>query len=83
MRSKNSKARTATALLAACLGLALGSAIQTATAERLRLVVTHTAPPRVPNSVMDLADTLGFYRREGLAVDLVRVQNTPLAIVAL
>ena len=32
---------------------------------------------------MDLADTLGFYRREGLAVDLVRVQNTPLAIVAL
>jgi NitT/TauT family transport system substrate-binding protein len=32
---------------------------------------------------MDLADTLGFYRREGLAVDFVRVQNTPLAIVAL
>ena len=83
MRSKNSNAHTATALLAACLGLALGSAVQAATAERLRLVVTHTAPPLVPNSVMDLADTLGFYRREGLAVDLVRVQNTPLAIVAL
>ena len=32
---------------------------------------------------MDLADTLGFYRREGLTVDFVRVQGTPLAIVAL
>jgi NitT/TauT family transport system substrate-binding protein len=83
MRSKNSKARTATALLAACLGLALSSPVQATATERLRLVVTHTAPPLVPNSVMDLADTLGFYRREGLAVDFVRVQGTPLAIVAL
>ena len=32
---------------------------------------------------MDLADTLGFYRREGLALEIVRVQSTPLAIVAL
>jgi NitT/TauT family transport system substrate-binding protein len=83
MRSKNSKARTAVALLAACLGLALISPVQATATERLRLVVTHTAPPLVPNSVMDLADTLGFYRREGLTVDFVRVQNTPLAIVAL
>jgi len=92
MRSTNRKARTAAALLAACLmaclALALGypvqsSPVQATTTERLRLVVTHTAPPLVPNSVMDLADTLGFYRREGLAVDLVRVQGTPLAIVAL
>jgi NitT/TauT family transport system substrate-binding protein len=86
MRSTNRKARTAAALLAACLmaclALALGypvqsSPVQATTTERLRLVVTHTAPPLVPNSVMDLADTLGFYRREG------RVQGTPLAIVAL
>jgi NitT/TauT family transport system substrate-binding protein len=49
--------------------------------DRLRLIVTHVAPPFVPNSVMDLADTLGFYRREGLAVEIVRVQNTPSAIV--
>jgi NitT/TauT family transport system substrate-binding protein len=87
MRSKDSKARnnalTATALLAACLALALGPPVQARATERLRLVVTHTAAPLVPNSVMDLADTLGFYRREGLAVDLVRVQSTPLAIVAL
>ena len=51
--------------------------------ERLRLIVTHAAPPLVPNSVMDLADTLGFYQREALLVELVRVQSTPLAIVAL
>jgi NitT/TauT family transport system substrate-binding protein len=51
--------------------------------DRLRLIVTHAAPPLVPNSVLDLADTLGFYRREGLAVEIVRVQNTPSAIVAL
>ena len=83
MRSKNRKACTAAALRAACLGLALFSPVQAIASERLRLVVTHTAPPLVPNSVMDLADTLGFYRREGLNVDFVRVQNTPLAIVAL
>jgi NitT/TauT family transport system substrate-binding protein len=51
--------------------------------EKLRLVVTHAAPPLVPNSVLDLADTLGFYRREGLAVEFVRVAHTPLAVVAL
>jgi NitT/TauT family transport system substrate-binding protein len=37
----------------------------------------------VPNSVLDLADSLGFYRREGLDVEFVRVQHTPQAIVAL
>jgi NitT/TauT family transport system substrate-binding protein len=83
MRSKTRKARTVTAVLAACLGLAISSPVPATATERLRLVVTHTAAPLVPNSVMDLADTLGFYRREGLAVDLVRVQSTPLAIVAL
>jgi NitT/TauT family transport system substrate-binding protein len=69
--------------MAACFALALGWPAQAEIVDRLRLVVTHTAPPLVPNSVMDLAEPLGFYRREGLAVDLVRVQSTPLAIVAL
>ena len=72
------------ALLAACLAaLTIGPLARAESQHRLRLIVTHTAPPLVPNSVMDLADTLGFYRREGLAVEIVRVQNTPLAIVAL
>jgi NitT/TauT family transport system substrate-binding protein len=76
--------RRASIVLTACLTLL--STSDRAGAEdldRLRLIVTHVAPPLVPNSVMDLADTLGFYRREGLAVEIVRVQNTPLAIVAL
>jgi NitT/TauT family transport system substrate-binding protein len=76
--------RRAAALIAACLAaLTMGSPARAENADKLRLIVTHTAPPLVPNSVMDLADTLGFYRREGLAVEFVRVQNTPLAIVAL
>lgn len=83
MQRNTSKARIAAALMAACLGLALNLPVEAIATERLRLVVTHTAPPLVPNSVMDLADTLGFYRREGLTVDFVRVQSTPLAIVAL
>jgi len=62
---------------------AIGLRAEARSLDALRLIVTHTAPPLVPNSVMDLADTLGFYRREGLALELVRVQNTPLAIVAL
>jgi NitT/TauT family transport system substrate-binding protein len=32
---------------------------------------------------MDLAETLGFYQREGLDVEIVRVQQTPLALAAL
>ena len=76
--------RRALAQVAACLAcLASGSAAGAQAPDRLRLIVTHTAPPLVPNSVMDLADTLGFYRREGLALEIVRVQSTPLAIVAL
>jgi NitT/TauT family transport system substrate-binding protein len=82
MHISNSQLRIASALLAVCIATAFGSPAQ-AELQKLRLVVTHTAPPLVPNAVMDLADTLGFYHREGLAVDFVRVQNTPLAIVAL
>jgi len=83
MPTRNSGQRPRIAALAACLAIALTASARAQAPERLRLVVTHTAPPLVPNSVMDLADTLGFYRREGLAVQFVRVQNTPLAIVAL
>jgi NitT/TauT family transport system substrate-binding protein len=61
-------------------GVLAGSAAAT---ERLRLIVTHTVPPLVPNSVMDLAGPLGFYAREDLEVEIVRVQQTPLAIAAL
>ncbi|SMQ57984.1 NitT/TauT family transport system substrate-binding protein [Devosia lucknowensis] len=48
-----------------------------------RLIVTHLEPPLVPNSVMDLAVTLGYFEREGVDVELVRVQQTPSALAAL
>ncbi len=48
-----------------------------------RLIVTHLEPPLVPNSVMDLAVELGYFDREGVTVELVRVQQTPSALAAL
>ncbi len=48
-----------------------------------RLIVTHLEPPLVPNSVMDLAETLGYFDQEGVDVELVRVQQTPSALAAL
>lgn len=60
--------------------LGLGPA---ASAEPFRLIVTHLEPPLVPNSVMDLALELGYFEREGVAVELVRVQQTPSAFAAI
>ena len=54
-----------------------------AQSEPFRLIVTHLEPPLVPNSVMDLAVELGYFEREGVNVELVRVQQTPSAIAAL
>lgn len=54
-----------------------------ASAEPLRLIVTHLEPPLVPNSVMDLAEELGYFEREGVEVELIRVQQTPSAVAAL
>lgn len=51
--------------------------------EPFRLIVTHLEPPLVPNSVMDLAVELGYFEREGVNVELVRVQQTPSAIAAI
>lgn len=48
-----------------------------------RLIVTDLEPPLVPNSVMDLAVRLGYFQRENVDVELVRVQQTPLAVAAL
>jgi NitT/TauT family transport system substrate-binding protein len=48
-----------------------------------RIVVTEPVTPLVPNSVMDLAQRLGYFTREGLAVQIVRVPQTPVAVTAL
>ena len=52
-------------------------------AEPFRLITTDLEPQLVPNSVMDLAASLGYFEREGVEVELVRVQQTPSAIAAL
>lgn len=57
--------------------------IAPAAAAPFRLIVTDLEPPLVPNSVVELALTLGYFEREGVEVELVRVQQTPLAVTAL
>ncbi len=69
-------------LIAAAMAMTLGLAAPVQ-AEPLRLIVTHLAPPLVPNSVMDLALELGYFEREGVEVELIRVQQTPLALAAI
>lgn len=61
----------------------LAALITPAAADPFRLIVTDLEPPLVPNSVMDLAESLGYFEREGVDVELVRVQQTPLAVTAL
>ena len=52
-------------------------------AEPFRLIVTDMEAPLVPNSVMDLALQEGYFERAGVEVELVRVQQTPMAMAAL
>jgi NitT/TauT family transport system substrate-binding protein len=54
-----------------------------ASAEPFRIIVTEPATPLVPNSVIDLADQLGYYKKAGVDVELVRVKATPAAVAAL
>ena len=68
-------------LLAVAMLLAGGAF--SAQAEPFRLIVTDLEAPLVPNSVMDLALNLGYFEREGVEVELVRVQQTPSALAAL
>lgn len=57
--------------------------VQPIIAAPFRLIVTDLAPPLVPNSIMELAVKLGYFEREGVDVELVRVQQTPMAVAAL
>lgn len=54
-----------------------------AVADPFRLITTDLNPQLVPNSVMDLAVELGYFAREGVEVELIRVQQTPSAVAAL
>lgn len=69
-------------LLTAITGALLATA-HVAAGDPFRLILTHLEPPLVPNSVMDLALDLGYFEREGVDVELVRVQQTPSALAAI
>jgi NitT/TauT family transport system substrate-binding protein len=49
----------------------------------LRLSLGNNVLPLIPNSVLWLARDLGYYEREGLDVELVELNGTPLSIAAL
>jgi len=50
---------------------------------KLRVGLGSSPVPPLPNSVLWLAKDLGFYRREGLEIELIEFQGTPLAIAAM
>jgi NitT/TauT family transport system substrate-binding protein len=65
-------------LLGAALAIAAALPFAgTASSEPFRLIVTDLEPQLVPNSVMDFAKELGYFDKEGVDVELVRVQQTP------
>jgi NitT/TauT family transport system substrate-binding protein len=47
------------------------------------IIVTEPGTPLVPNSVIELAQRLGYFAREGVDVTFKRVGGTPMAIAAL
>ena len=57
--------------------------VGSAGAAPFKLITTDLTPQLVPNSVMDMAAILGYFSREGVEVELVRVQQTPSAVAAL
>lgn len=69
--------------LAAAIAIALTALAGSAAAEPFRLITTDLNAQLVPNSVMDLAVDLGYFEKEGVEVELVRVQQTPSAVAAL
>ena len=50
---------------------------------KLRVGLGSSPVPPLPNSVLWLAKDLGFYQREGLDIELIEFQGTPLALAAM
>ena len=76
------KAGRIAALAAALAAFALPAAAQPAR-EPFRLIITEPTTPVVPNSVMELAEQLGYYDEEGVNVEFIRVSDTTAAAAAL
>lgn len=68
------------ALLAVATLLAPGTSEAGA---KLRLGLATSPAPALPNSVLWLAKDLGFYKREGLDVELIELRGTPSVIKAM
>jgi NitT/TauT family transport system substrate-binding protein len=62
---------------------ASGLAALPARAEPFQIIITEPETPLAPNSVIDLADRLGYYKKAGVDVQLIRVRATPSAVAAL
>jgi NitT/TauT family transport system substrate-binding protein len=73
-------AQLAASILVTALGLAPAKADPP---DDITIIVTESETPLVPNSALELADSLGYFRREGVRVHFMRVAGTPLAIAAL
>ncbi|MAC82088.1 MAG: ABC transporter substrate-binding protein [Rhodobacteraceae bacterium] len=54
-----------------------------AVADPFRIIVTTTETPLVPNSLMYLAQSAGYFDDQGVDVDLVPSGQTPMAVAAL
>lgn len=52
-------------------------------ADPFRMIVTETEVPLVPNSVVWLAGSMGYFDRAGVKVELTSVAQTPSAVAAL
>ena len=70
-------------LAASALLLPLMSTARPAGAEPFQIIITEPETPLAPNSVIDLADRMGYYKKAGVDVQLIRVRATPSAIAAL
>ncbi|MCG8273386.1 ABC transporter substrate-binding protein [Aquamicrobium sp. NLF2-7] len=54
-----------------------------AMADPFRIIVTSKEAPLVPNSVLHLAQSEGYFERAGVDVELIPVEQTPMAVTAL
>lgn len=61
----------------------MASALVANAQQPFRLIITELEAPLVPNSVMILAQDLGYFDAEGVNVELIQVTDTPLAVAAI
>lgn len=69
--------------MAAIAAASAALTIAPASADPFRIIVTSTEVPLVPNSVLYLAESEGYFERAGVDVELVPAAQTPMAVTAL